>query len=82
MMNIFILVLIFICTIHVPIIAQQQSFNHNSPFGINLSAIDPWESDWTFVNIAHHALAWHPVIESISSEDIIPQKMLTPPFAA
>lgn len=60
------------------VISQNNPSNQHSPFGVNLSAIDPWESDWTFVNIAHHSLAWHPVEDVVEWHEIIPKNMLTP----
>lgn len=29
-----------------------------SPLGLNLGSPVPWETEWIFVNIAHHSLAW------------------------
>ncbi len=40
--------------------ANAQPQNDNAPLGINLSSAVPWETDWMFVNIAHHSLGWFP----------------------
>lgn len=62
---------------NISLYSQTTPENAQSPFGINLSAIDPWESDWTFVNIANHSLAWHPVEEIVEWHEILPQNILT-----
>ena len=58
--------------------------NEHSPLGTNISEAVAWETDWMFVNIAHHSLAWFPAGELpvwgnwLSTSQIAPDGYLNP----
>ena len=51
--------------------------NTNSPLGTNLGSLEPWKSEWIFVNIANQSYGWMPIDQTPAWENFVSEDKLT-----